>query len=132
MILINVIRFNILVLVQVVVLNQVLINNLLNPQLYILFILLLPFSTRHDVLVLISFLTGLTMDLFSNTAGIHAASCTLIGYLRPYLINLIKPSSEYKMDDQPTIGSMGLQWFLTYAAVLVLLHHFMLFLLGGF
>ena len=46
----------------------------------------MPVGTSRDLVVLFSFLIGLVIDMFSNTPGMHAAACTLAGFIREPLI----------------------------------------------
>jgi len=60
----------------------------MNPYIYILFILLLPANTNRSLLLIIAFFTGLTVDFFAHTLGLHAAASVFIAYLRPGTIRL--------------------------------------------
>ena len=92
------IRFAVLILLQVYVLNRIPhLHRFITPYLYFLFILWLPFSVSRQWLLLIGFITGLTLDYFTTTPGLHAAACLLIAYVRPFLITILTPkdSTEY-------------------------------------
>ena len=67
-------RFLILILVQVVVLNNVQFSGFINPFVYIMFIMMLPVRMPKTFLLLAAFITGLVVDVFSNTMGMHAAA----------------------------------------------------------
>jgi len=69
-------RFIILVLLQIFIFSQIQFSNLINPYFYVLFVLLLPFDMPRSAMLLMAFFLGLTIDLFSNTLGMHAAACT--------------------------------------------------------
>lgn len=77
----NIFRFIALVLIQVLIMNKVNFYGFLNPYIYILFILLLPFETPGWLLLVLSFSMGLTVDLFSGTLGLHAASSVFAGFM---------------------------------------------------
>ena len=77
-----------LVLVQQFVFNNIELNTYMNPYVYVLFILILPFTLNKSLLLLLSFVLGATIDLLSGTLGLHSAACTLIGYLRPYVLSI--------------------------------------------
>ena len=86
----NIIRLILFILLQVFVLNQVPpLHQYITPYIYFLFILWLPFSLSRSGLLVVSFITGICLDFFTKTPGLHAAACVLIGYLRPFLINLL-------------------------------------------
>lgn len=75
---------------------------------------------------------GLTIDMFQNTPGMHASACLVIAYLRPGWLKMIAPRDGYETDAQPGIRKFGFIWYITYASVLVLVHHFTLFFLEVF
>src|ERR1051325_3534057 len=126
-ILINIGRFILLTLIQVLILNNIHLGGYVSPYLYVLFILLLPINMPKWLILPICLITGLVIDMFSDTMGLHAAACVFIGYCRPYLLKLIAPREGYVFDAKPNLNSMSLRWFITYASVLVVLHHLVLF-----
>lgn len=129
----NIIRFILLLLLQVFVLNKILVHQLVNPYLYMLFILALPFNLPRPVLMLLGLLMGLSLDMFMNTMGMHAAACVLVAYLRPFIINILSPQGGFETTQKtPSMTSMGVSQFLIYAAILVFLHHTVYFLLEVF
>jgi hypothetical protein len=81
-------------------------------------------------LTFIGFLFGLTLDYFLKTPGLHAAACTLIAYVRPFVIGmLISQEGADKNYIAPSIVSMGWAPYGTYVFVLTVLHHSYLVLL---
>ncbi len=128
----NIIRFIVLVLIQVLVLNNIQLSGYINPYIYVLFILLLPFETPSWLLLISGFFLGLTIDLFMNTLGLHAAATVFLAFLRPYVLNLFAPRDGYEAGTFPRILYYGTGWFLKYAAVLILFHHLALFFLEVF
>jgi rod shape-determining protein MreD len=123
--------FATLVLLQVLILNQIHLGGFLNPYVYVLFVLLLPVSMQRYQVLVLSFLIGITIDWFSNTLGLHAASTLLIGFLR-YPVMKLATIREIEQPDYPGLKQTGLQWFLTYVSVMVVIHHFFLFYLEVF
>lgn len=117
-----------LVLVQVLVLNQIQISGYINPYIYILFVMLLPLKSPRYVTLPLAFLIGLTVDVFSNSLGIHAAATVFVAYLRPYIIRSISVRDEER-SDYPGLKHNGFSWFLYYTAIMVLMHHIVLFFL---
>lgn len=126
--------FIVLVLLQEFVFNNIQVGTLLTPYVYILFILILPFSYSASGVVIISFLLGLSVDFFTtDVLGFHAFACTLIGYLRRFVFKILKPKDDTEQQiTTTTIYSMGWRSFLLYAAILVFVHHSALFLLETF
>ncbi len=120
----NIFRFVVLVLVQVLVLNNIQVSGYLVPYIYPLFILLLPFETPRWLLLILGFTLGITMDLFTETPGMHAAATVLMAYIRPWVLGMSAPRDGY---EARTFHYYGFQWFLRYAVILVLAHHLVLF-----
>jgi hypothetical protein len=120
-----------LVLTQVLILNQVQFSGFVNPYIYILFILLLPLSSPRYLVLLLAFLLGITIDVFSNSLGIHAFSTVLAAYIRPLVIRLISNREEDR-NDYPGLVQNKFQWFLSYTSIMVFMHHLVLFYLEVF
>lgn len=128
----NVIRFILLVLIQVLLLNKIPLRWWASPGaippytpfIYPLFILLLPLSTPVWFMLLSGFALGITVDTFMDTGGMHAAACVLMAFMRTRVLTTLLPKrlSEYQ-NTAPNIKSMGWTPFLTYSAVLLALHH---------
>jgi len=131
-ILINLLRFIVLVFIQVFLLKNIAVYNLSTPYLYILFILLLPFETPNVLLFALAFITGLTVDAFYDTPGLHAASCTVLALVRILFISITVQKEGFDNEPEPTLSIMGFRWFFTYALVLTFIHHFFLFNLEAF
>lgn len=131
-ILTNVTRFLLLILLQVLVFNHIEIRAYLIPHVYILFILLLPIETPKWLLLILSFLLGLAVDMFSYTIGLHTAACTLIGFMRPMVQNIIASKQEYEPGIQPGIRKLGFKWFVSYTLIMVALHHLLIYFLDEF
>ena len=130
-------RFVILVLIQVLIFNNIQLSGYINPYIYILFILLLPFDTPGWLLLILGFLLGFSMDLFCDTMGMHTLATTLMAFLRPFVLNIIAPQDGYETGSNPRISFYGFTWFFRYAAILTVIHHFVLFYIeifhfGGF
>ncbi|MGI8894022.1 MAG: rod shape-determining protein MreD [Bacteroidia bacterium] len=123
------IQFVLLVVVQVLIVNNVQLGGFINPFIYILFILTLPFDTPRWLLLLLAFLLGLSVDTFMDTMGMNAAATVFIAFCRPLLLKVMAPRDGYEPETTPSIKDMGFQWFITYSAILVFLHHLVLFLI---
>ncbi len=130
----NIIRLVLFILLQVFVLNQVPpLHQYITPYIYFLFILWLPFSLSRSGLLVVSFITGICLDFFTKTPGLHAAACVLIGYLRPFLINLLMPQQGVEFNyREPSVASLGFTQYITYVSVLTLFHHGLLFTIQAF
>lgn len=123
----QIIRFFSLLLFQTIILNNINIHGLVNPFVYPLFILLLPIGLAHGIVLLIGFLMGISVDIFSNSMGLHAFVSVFIAFVRPFILQSIAPGGGYEAENKPTIKSMGISWFATYTVIMILLHHSVLF-----
>lgn len=132
LLLINIMRFLLLIPLQVLILDNINLGGHINPYLYVFFILLLPFEIPGWLLLIASFSIGLMVDVFSGTPGMHAAASTFMAFLRPMVIRSVGTNKEFETGMQPSIRDMGFQWFLTYSSILVFLHHLFLFLVEIF
>jgi len=126
-----IVSFVSIVLIQVMLMNNIQFSGFINPYFYILFIILLPINIPSYLLLILGFLLGITIDIFSNTPGIHASATVFIAFLRPFIIN------SYNLDDKermmiPSINNIGLKWFIKYVAIMIVAHHFFLFYIEVF
>jgi len=126
----NIVRFIALVLVQVLVLNHINFLGYINPYLYILFIILFPIKNNRLLFIFLAFLLGLSVDLFSDSGGIHAASSVAIAYIRPVILKF----SFGAIYEHQTIkfSNTDIGQRLTYFLIVILIHHFLLFSLEIF
>ena len=117
----GVLLFAILLLAQVLVLNHIHLFDCATPLLYVYVVLLFRRNYPRWGILLVSFLLGLLVDIFSNTPGVAAASMTFLGFLQPYVFAMFlnRDSDE---DLQPSMKSLGFAKFFYYAAVLVVVY----------
>jgi hypothetical protein len=115
-------------LLQIFFMRNMVLFNYAFCFIYIAGILILPAEISRMYLLLIGFGVGFTVDIFSNTFGMHAAATVLIAYLRPFLIQY---QMESKGAERVEIGirHQGIGAFLAYIVPLILLHHAMLFIM---
>lgn len=132
----SILRFGIitilLILLQVLVLNNIQFSGYVNPYVYVMIILLLPSVTPSWLVLIISFMTGLIIDLFSGSPGMHASATLLAGFSRPLVLRLISPRDGYESGSDLSMEAYGFRWFFIYAATIVLIHHTTLFFLEVF
>jgi rod shape-determining protein MreD len=126
----NIIRFIGLVLLQVFVLNHINFLGYINPYMYVLFIIIFPFTGNRTLLIFLGFLLGLTIDMFSDTGGVHAAATVFIAYIRPALLKFaFGISYEYNVIK---LNQAPINERLLYISGMVIVHHLVLFLLETF
>lgn len=123
--------FFFLLLVQFVLMNNFIVFNYGFCFIYIAFILLLPVEMPAILLILVSFLMGITVDIYSNTLGMNAAASVFTAFIRPYILKLVTPKGGYDMNFRFSIYKLGVVWFLTYSFPLIFIHLFLLFALDA-
>jgi hypothetical protein len=126
-IIINIIRFILLIATQVFLFKNIGYYNLSVPYLYILFILLLPFGIPNTLLFLLAFLTGITIDVFYDSLGLNAIACTVMAFVRIVYISLTIQRDGFDNEPEPNLRIMGFRWFIFYAIILTFFHHLILF-----
>lgn len=126
------VTFVLLVATQVLILNNVQVSGLLNPFLYIYLIIILPVSFSRIGALFLGFALGFTLDMFHQTLGIHTIATTFLAYCRPFILQYMAPRDGYEFSRIPGTRQMGYLWFGTYAAIMVFIHHFMLFFIEAF
>lgn len=128
----NILRFVVLLIVQVMVFDNLQLGSYIHPYIYVLFVLLLPFDTPKWRLLIDAFLIGIAVDIFNGTPGLNASATVLMAFVRPFIIEITSRKSDIEDKYAPTITEMGLQWFAVYALLLLLLHNLVLFWLEAF
>lgn len=133
-ILINGISFVIYLFLQVLILKNSVLFGSAFCFIYIGYLLLLPVETNPLWLMLIGFGMGLFIDMFYDSAGIHAFASVAVMYIRNLWLARVTPQGGYDNGAIPGLAAQGTQWFLTYATPLVFVHHTLLFFIeaGGF
>src|SRR6056297_4336346 len=91
-----IISFILLLTLQILVLNNIQLSGFINPYLYVLFILILPFETPKWMLLLLAFILGMVVDLFSHTPGMHTSATVFMAFLRPYVLEFFSPRDGYE------------------------------------
>ncbi len=125
-------RFLLLIAIQVVILNQIYFGGYITPYIYPLFILLLPFDIKGWVLLLAAFFTGLTVDMFSDSLGMHTAATVFMAFMRPGVIRMISIKTDFDQGTEPRIENNGFGWILLYSLLLLFIHHLALFFIEVF
>jgi len=127
---INTARFIVLVLVQVLVLNHINFLGYINPYIYILFIILYPVKNNRTLFIFLSFLLGLSVDIFSDSGGVHAAASVFIAFVRPGFLKWVFGA----LYEHQTIkfSNIDLAPQVSYITLLTVIHHLILFSLEIF
>ena len=128
---INIFRWIVLIFVQIFLLRNLNFYNLSTPFVYVLFILALPFGIPNLLLFLIAFGTGITLDMFYDTLGVHTSACVALAFVRILFISVSVNRDAFD-EPEPSIGNMGFKWFALYSGLAIFTHHFVVFFLEAF
>ena len=127
----NILRFIFLILLQVFILDNIQFMGYINPMIYVLFILSLPVRFPKWALLILAFIMGLIIDVFSNTAGMHSFALFVAAFLRTPVINIFTSIDEGS-NPTPSFHTFGVSAYVKYVVILVLIHHFILFFIESF
>ncbi|AMC11809.1 hypothetical protein Lupro_11255 [Lutibacter profundi] len=127
----NSIRFIGLVLLQVLVLNHINLFSYINPFIYIIWVFLFPFRKNKSLLLIGSFLLGLSVDFFSDSGGVNAAATLFIAFVRLPILKTILRKSDFDFL-LFNLRSIPFSKTFLYITTLTLIHHFIVFSLEYF
>ena len=123
-------RFVLLILVQVLIFNELNFYGFINPMVYIMFLFWYPIKENRTIFLLVCFFLGLFIDIFSDTAAIHAAATVTIAYFRAPLMRFVFGINYEFQSFQLAQTSLVQQ--LTFLTLLILAHHVLFFTLEIF
>ena len=128
-------QFLLFVTLQIVVFNNIFFIGYINPYIYLMFLILLPINkSKKNMYLVIGFLTGLIIDAFENSMGLHAFSCVLLMYVKEPLLLYFVPQLKNKSQQiiPFSLNEYGIPITIFYTCSLVFIHHFTLFLIEAF
>ena len=95
-------------------------------------ILSLPKGKSILFLMIISFMTGLTIDIFEGQLGLHSTSCIIIAFLRSKILSILSNSKTLSNEDNIRLNNLGALQFFVYSSTLIFLHSLILFFIVDF
>ena len=119
-------RFVVLLILQVLVLNHFNLFGSINPMVYIVWVVLFPIQKNESIVLILSFLLGLGVDFFSDSGGINAAATLFIAYIRVPILNMVlgKSDFDYVLFN---LRSIPLIKAITYISLITFIHHFIIY-----
>lgn len=127
----HIIRYIAVFLLQILLVNNLHFMGVVNPCIYIFALLTLPAEMNKLWQLLIGFATGLVMDIFCNSMGVHTIACTSMMFARPYLISWLVQEDE-RLVGTITANTLGWETFMKYVAFFTIGHHMLVFLFAAF
>lgn len=118
----QILRFVLVILLQLVICNNVHLFGFITPALYIYALLLLPVEMPKSLQYIIGFFCGFIIDMFTHTLGVNAAASVIIMMLRPSLIRTLNGHKSSENTENPIPGYKDFTWLLSYAILMSLAH----------
>lgn len=127
----NILRFLGLLVIQVIVCQHINLFGYMSPALFLLALFLLPLELPLSLQYLIGFATGFVVDAFAHTLGVSSFACTLMMFLRPYVVRMLNGSNNNKFEniDRPEPGAKDFSWVLLYTLILTSIYQIVAVLL---
>ena len=122
----------IFVLLQILILNQILFFNYINPYLYLALIISLPLKTPKWFMLIYAFVLGFLIDLFSGNLGLHSTATVFIAFIKPTISKITIPYSILEDTDEITLNKIGSKAFIVFSSLIILMHNGILFGLEHF
>ena len=123
-------RYIIVMLLQILLFDQLQLWGACHPYIYVLCLLMMPITLPHSADMIIGAVVGLIMDVFCNSMGVHTASCIFLMFVRPYLLGAIINDKD-RLNEQISLRTVGMEAFIKYTFILVLIHHLTVFSLAA-
>ncbi len=114
----RIILFIVLCLVQGLVLNHINLFGYATPLLYVYMALTFPRGYPRWAILLWCFFLGMSVDTFTNTPGVAAASMTLVGLLQPFVLELFM-QRDSEENFKPTLMNLGYVSYIYYMLLLL-------------
>lgn len=124
-------RLSILLFFQVLVFNHIHLLGYITPLVLGYMIACFHRNSSRNSILLWAFSAGLLNDMFSNTAGMAAASCTLAAMMQPLLLGMFTPYNSAE-DLTPTFRTLGFWKYVTYITLLMFVLHVAYYALDAF
>lgn len=119
--------FAVLIPAQAVFFNNLVLFNVAVPLVFIYIIITLPVTYSPSLAMTIGFVTGLAIDILSDTPGVNSLACTVLAFVRRPIFKLYISSDNDLADQRPSIKTMGTAAFLKYALTMVVVYCAMVF-----
>lgn len=123
--LISIFQFILLLFLQAFLLNNINFFGFINPNLYLLFIIVYRLDGNPTLLIILGFLLGLFLDLLTQGSGGHTIATLSIAFLRPYIAKF-----SFGVNNDIPMGMLKgslLSQRLLYLSLVIFLHHFILY-----
>lgn len=121
-----------LILVQVLVCNHIMLFNVALAFVFIYSLIRLPMDTNINLVLTWGFLSGLIVDIFSDSAGVNALACTILALIRRPMLYAYVPRDDRTKNIIPSLQSLGFSIFGKYLYSVSLVYCLLVFIIEYF
>ena len=118
----NMIIFLLLLLMQVLICNHIMLFNVATPIIFIYVLMRLPMDMPVKMVMLASFMSGFLVDIFSDTPGVNALSCTIFSVLRKPVYMMYTGKDDNLAGLSPSISTLGAPLYMKYLFSMTLIY----------
>ena len=104
--------------IQIYILNEVLFASYINPFLYLIVLIIMPFKTPKWYLLLYVFTFGFLIDVFSGNLGMHSTACLILAILKQTISKITVPHNIIEENDELTIQKIGSKSFILFLSLI--------------
>ena len=123
--LISIFQFFLLLLLQAFLLNNINFFGFINPNIYLLYIIVYRLDGNPTLIIILGFIMGILLDLLSQGSGGHTIATLTIAFIRPFIIRF-SFGVNYDIPMGMIKGSL-LNQRLLYLSMMVVIHHLILY-----
>ncbi len=123
--LISIFQFFLLLLLQAFLLNNINFFGFINPNIYLLYIIVYRLDGNPTLIIILGFIMGILLDLLSQGSGGHTIATLTIAFIRPFIIRF-SFGVNYDVPMGMIKGSL-LNQRLLYLSMMVVIHHLILY-----
>ena len=127
-----VMMFVLLTLSQAIVFNNLVLFSVAVPFVFIYMIIAMPITFSTNLAMTIGFVTGLAVDILSDTLGVNALCSTILAFVRRPVFHLYMASDVDLAEQFPSPRTMGSPAFMKFALTMSAIYSFMVFTVEAF
>ena len=98
---------------------------------YVIALLKLPVEMNRNIQIIIGFICGLIIDIFSNTLGMHTMTAVTMMWLRMPILHLFINAEDVKIG-VPGNSLLGMPSYIRFALTQIAVHCFLLYFIESF
>lgn len=123
----GILKFVLFIFLHVFIFQNVILYDTAFCFFYVGFLLFIAFDIDQLAFLVLALVTGITIDIFNDSLGVHAAACVALAFIRPFWLSVVTPRGGYETINTPNVRILGFQWFIAFAFPLIFFHNLILF-----